>query len=297
MEDDIKDYISYISLERKLSKNTIYNYTCDLENYLLYLKEKQKQSFNNVTLQDINDYFQDLKKEGLNAKSIARHITTIRELHRYLLKMKRIDKDVTLNMESIKQERHLPTVLKEDEMNEILNINLDNAFKYRDKAMLELMYGAGLRVSELVNLTLYSIDFQNDIIIIEGKGSKERLVPLNPYAKDALKAYLEIRPSLIKKQNGVPEKLFLNNHGKGITRQGFNLILKNILEEKNIKTHATPHTLRHTFATDLLNNGADLKSIQTLLGHSDIATTSIYTHIVNNKLKDDYMKYNIRKEE
>ena len=297
MEDDIKDYISYISLERKLSKNTIYNYTCDLENYLLYLKEKQKQSFNNVTLQDINDYFQDLKKEGLNAKSIARHITTIRELHRYLLKMKRIDKDVTLNMESIKQERHLPTVLKENEMNEILNINLDNAFKYRDKAMLELMYGAGLRVSELVNLTLYSIDFQNDIIIIEGKGSKERLVPLNPYAKDALKAYLEIRPSLIKKQNGVPEKLFLNNHGKGITRQGFNLILKNILEEKNIKTHATPHTLRHTFATDLLNNGADLKSIQTLLGHSDIATTSIYTHIVNNKLKDDYMKYNIRKEE
>ena len=297
MEDDIKDYISYISLERKLSKNTIYNYTCDLENYLLYLKEKQKQSFNNVTLQDINDYFQDLKKEGLNAKSIARHITTIRELHRYLLKMKRIDKDVTLNMESIKQERHLPTVLKENEMNEILNINLDNAFKYRDKAMLELMYGAGLRVSELVNLTLYSIDFQNDIIIIEGKGSEERLVPLNPYAKDALKAYLEIRPSLIKKQNGVPEKLFLNNHGKGITRQGFNLILKNILEEKNIKTHATPHTLRHTFATDLLNNGADLKSIQTLLGHSDIATTSIYTHIVNNKLKDDYMKYNIRKEE
>ncbi len=297
MEDDIKDYISFITLEKKLSNNTIYNYTKDLESYLLYLKNKKISNFSAVTLKLLNDYVEKLRKDGLNYKSVARHITSIRELHKYLVLNNRITNDVTENFKTLKSEKHLPSVLKSNEIATLLDIKINNAFKYRDKAMLEIMYGAGLRVSELVNLTIYSVDLENDIILIEGKGNKERIVPLNPYAKDALQNYLEVRPSLLKRKNGNPEKLFLNNHGKGITRQGFNLILKNLLTEKNIKTHATPHTLRHTFATDLLNNGADLKSIQELLGHSDISTTSIYTHVVNNKLKSDYMKYNARKEE
>ncbi len=293
----ILDYLMYIKTEKKLSNNTVLNYEKDLESYDNYLKKKRITDFQDVTLKDVDDYIGELGKDGLAAKTIARHITSIRELHKYLLKTKKVKNNIMENFDSIKLGKYLPTVLNEEEVEKILDVKLENAFKYRDKAMLELMYGDGLRVSELVNLTIYSIDFENDIILIEGKGSKERIVPLNPYAKEALKNYLEVRGSLIKTKNGDTDKLFLNNHGKGISRQGFNFILKNILEDKDIKTHATPHTLRHTFATDLLNNGADLKSIQTLLGHEDIATTSIYTHVVNNKLKDDYIKYNVRKED
>ncbi len=294
---EVEDYLSYIKTEKKLSLNTIENYEFDLKNYLAYLEKINIKDFKDITLKNINDYIKELSQNGLSSKSIARHTTSIRELHKYLVKTKKISINVMDNYTGIKQAKHLPTVLKSDEMEKILDVDLDNVYKYRDKAMLELMYGAGLRVSELVNLTMYSIDLENDIILIEGKGSKERIVPLNPYAKEALLNYLEVRGSLIKTKNGIPDKLFLNNHGKGISRQGFNFILKNILEEKGIKTHATPHTLRHTFATDLLNNGADLKSIQALLGHEDIATTSIYTHVVNNKLKEDYIKYNTRKED
>ncbi len=293
----ILDYLMYIKTEKKLSNNTILNYEKDLQSYSNYLKKKKITDFNDVTLKIVNDYLKELGKTGLKSRTIARHTTSIRELHKYLFKIHKVKNNIMENFTSIKLGKYLPTVLQEDEMVKILDVELDNAFKYRDKAMLELMYGDGLRVSELVNLSIYSVDFDNDIILIEGKGSKERIVPLNPYAKDALNNYLDVRNSLLKRKNGDTDKLFLNNHGKGISRQGFNFILKNILEDKEIKTHATPHTLRHTFATDLLNNGADLKSIQTLLGHEDIATTSIYTHVVNNKLKDDYIKYNVRKED
>ncbi len=297
MDYDLKDYLSYISLMKKLSANTVFNYQKDLENYLNYLKENNIKSFMEVDIRFLDEYFKYLSKKGLTSRSIGRHITAIREFHKYLLREGKIKKNVLEDIDNIKQSKYLPTVLKDYEMEKILDVSLDNAFKYRDKAMLELMYGSGLRVSELVNLTLYSIDMEQDIILIEGKGNKERLVPLSPYAKEAVSAYLEVRSSLVKPKYQNIDKLFLNNHGQGITRQGFNFILKNILEEKKIATHATPHTLRHTFATDLLNNGADLKSIQELLGHSDISTTSIYTHVVNNKLKEDYIKYNARKEE
>lgn len=293
----IEDYLSYVRNEKKLSENTYESYAEDLDSYGKYLVKNNLSDISQVTLKDINDYIKELGKNGLAPKSIARHITSLRELHKYLVKTEKIPINVMDNYMGMKQTKHLPTILKSDEIEKILDVNLDNVFKYRDKAMLELMYGAGLRVSELVNLTIYSIDLENDIILIEGKGNKERIVPLNPYAKEALLNYLEVRGTLIKTKNGVPDKLFLNNHGKGISRQGFNFILKNILEEKDIKTHATPHTLRHTFATDLLNNGADLKSIQALLGHEDISTTSIYTHVVDNKLKEDYIKYNVRKED
>ena len=297
IEDEIKDYLSYIGLEKKLSSNTIYNYKKDLESYLAFLKKKNITDLDSVNEKNIYEYLKELREKDLATKTVSRHLTTIRELHKYSIKMGHLSKDVTENIMSIKIEKYLPTVLKDSEVDEILDVDLTNTFKYRDKALLELMYGAGLRVSELVNLNVYSVDLENDIILVEGKGSKERIVPLNPYAKEAIINYLERRSSLLKTKNGNTDKLFLNNHGKGISRQGFNLILKKILEEKNIKTHATPHTLRHTFATDLLNNGADLKSIQELLGHSDISTTSIYTHIVNNKIKEDYEKYNLRKEE
>ena len=297
IEDYKMDYLTYIQLEKKLSKNTYLNYKLDLDKYSIYLRKNNIYNVEDINLDIVRDYLKYLNKANLKAKSITRHITSIKEFHKYLTKMHLVSKNITLNLENLKLEKHLPTVLKQEKKKKILNISLDNAFKYRDKAMLELMYGSGLRVSELVNLTVYSIDLENDIILIEGKGNKERIVPINEHTKKAVLNYLSVRNSLCKKKNGNSDKLFLNNHGKGITRQGFNLILKKILEKNDIKTHATPHTLRHTFATDLLNGGADLRSIQELLGHSDLVTTRIYTHVVNNKLKEDYIKYNARKEE
>ena len=175
-----------------------------------------------------------------------------------------------------------------------MDIPLDSQFNYRTKAMLEMMYGSGLRVSELVNLTLNDIDLYNDTILIHGKGNKERIVPLGDYAKEYLGQYLKVRNELIKRKNGNPDKLFLNNHGKPITRNGFNFLLNKLLQEKGIDKEVTPHTLRHSFATHMLDNGADLRTIQELLGHSDIVTTRIYTHVSKKQIRNNYDKYEIR---
>lgn len=297
MEDEIEDYLTFIKLEKKLSKNTIDNYYLDLEDYKRYFLKKNILNVQDISLDMLNEYLRDLYKKGLNPRSITRHITSIKEFHKYLVKTKKINVDVTINLDNMKQTKKLPVVINTDVMEKILDVELTNVFKYRDKAMLELMYGSGLRVSELVNLTIYNVDLENEIILVEGKGNKERIVPMSKYSKIALLSYLEVRKLLLKKGKGEIDKLFLNNHGVGITRHGFNYILKNILEQNNIKNKITPHSLRHTFATDLLNNGADLRTIQELLGHSDLTTTRIYTHALNTKLKDDYIKYNTRKEE
>lgn len=296
MKDQILDYLNYIQYEKKLSIHTIDNYKLDLINYQKYLEKINIFDVKKITLNNIEEHLNILKKNGLDAKSIQRHITSIKEFHRFLLKNNIVFEDVTLNIQNIKKSKKIPSVLEYDEIMNILNIELTNVFKYRDKAMLELIYGSGLRISELINLTIYNIDFDNDSILIEGKGNKERIVPLNNYSKDALYDYLLIRNNLLKNDKTI-DKLFLNNHGMPLTRHGFNFILKKILKEKNIDSYATPHTLRHSFATHMLNNGADLKTIQELLGHSDITTTRIYTHISNNKVKNDYIKYNTRKEE
>ena len=174
----------------------------------------------------------------------------------------------------------------------MLDIKLDSKFDYRNKAMLELMYGTGLRVSELVSLTLNDIDSTNCIIRIMGKGSKEREIPLGEYSIYYLNKYLEVRSSMLKGNDD--NKLFLNNHGRGMTRQGFFKNLKKILKEKGLNTDISPHTLRHSFATHLLNRGADLRSIQEMLGHSDISTTKIYTHVSDDKVSSDYKKYHPR---
>ena len=297
MDYEIDEFITYIKLEKKLSKNTINNYYFDLVDYRNYLNKQNIIDCNLITIENINNYLKELKIIGLNPRSIKRHITTIKEFHKYLVKFNKIRNDVTSNIVSIKTSKKLPTVISNDDMEKILDIELINTFKYRDKAMIELMYGSGLRISELINLTVYSIDFQNNLILIEGKGKKERIVPISKYSKKALNDYLMKRPNLLKRKNGDTDILFLNNHGKGITRHGFNYILKNILNKNNIKSNITPHSLRHTFATDLLNNGADLRSIQELLGHSDLTTTRIYTHVANNKLKENYIKYNERNKE
>ena len=187
----------------------------------------------------------------------------------------------------------LPHVLSIEEVEMLLDIPLDTAYDYRNKAMLELMYATGLRVSELVNLELSNIDMDLSLVRVFGKGSKERIVPFGEVAHDYLKIYLEqYRDSLKKKR--LCDKVFLNNHGNGMTRQGFFKILATIVKGKNINTKITPHVLRHSFATHLLNNGADLRSIQMMLGHSNLSTTQIYTNINNETLKENYELYHPR---
>lgn len=292
MEDIILDYLNYVTFEKHLSDKTRESYQFDLCSFKEYFKNI---NIANIKEKDILNYLTYLKEERkISPRSIERHLTTIRNFYKYLVKMNIIDIDITKNIDNLKLGKYLPMVLSVSEVDKLFDIKLDNPFNYRTKAMLELMYGSGLRVSELVNLTLNDIDLYNSTILVNGKGSKERIVPLGEYAKEYLEKYLVERKKLLKKKNGDPKELFLNNHGLPITRNGFNFLLNNLLREKGIDKKVTPHTLRHSFATHMLDNGADLRTIQELLGHSDIVTTRIYTHIAKSKIKDNYDKYQTR---
>ena len=190
---------------------------------------------------------------------------------------------------SLKLSKKLPNILTVDEVDRLLDIKITDNFSIRNKAMLELMYATGLRVSELINLKTYDIDMSEDIVRTMGKGSKERIIPIGYCAEEAIERYLSVRHTLLKKD--INDYLFLNNHGKQLTRQGFFKILKNIMKEKEIKKNISPHVLRHSFATHMINNGADLRTIQELLGHSDISTTQIYTHVSNEQIKKIFNNY------
>ena len=287
---EFNDYIDYIKYEKKLSEETIKNYKYDLKKYIEYIKENNITDINKIKTKDIENYLKHLR--NLNSKTISRKITSINNFFIFLLKEKRIDHNPCEFIDRPKLNKTLPDTLSEKEVESLLNIPLNTIYDYRNKAMLEILYGCGLRISELVNLTTRDVDFENAIIRCIGKGSKERITPINDYVIYYLKEYLERRPLLIKKET--TDYLFLNNHGKKMTRQGFFKNLQKILKEKGITKYVSPHTLRHSFATHLLNGGADLRSVQILLGHSDISTTKIYTHISNEKVKKDYKNFHPR---
>lgn len=286
MHKNIEDFISYLLFEKKYSNNTITSYKEDLTKFEIFFKNK---NIDKLSKKDIEIYIEDLSKK-LNEKSVSRNISTLKSFYKFLKLNKDIEKNPMDTIINPKLRKSLPKVLNEDEINNLLDIKLINDFDYRNKAMLEIMYSSGLRVSELINLKVNDIDLENETVRIFGKGSKERIVPLNEYTTIALKTYItNHRKELFK--HGENDFLFLNNHGNKMTRQGFFKILKKIAKEKNIKTEFSPHTLRHSFATHLLKYGADLRSIQELLGHSDISSTQIYTHVTNEKLKKNYEEY------
>lgn len=284
-EKYIDEFIDYLRFEKKYSENTISSYKRDLNKINSYLKK----DFIKLTKADIQKYIQDLSKNK-NSNTISRTISSLKSFYKFLEINKYTNTNPLTTIISPKTARKLPKVLSEEEVNKLLDINLNNDFDYRNKAMLELMYSSGLRVSELINLTVNDVDLKNSLVRIFGKGSKERIVPLNDYATEALNNYiLYHRPKLFKQKEN--NYLFLNNHGNQMTRQGFFKTLKKIAKEKGIKSELSPHTLRHSFATHLLKYGADLRSIQELLGHSDISTTQIYTHITNEMLEKNYHEY------
>lgn len=287
---ELIDYIDYIKYERKLSKETVKSYEYDLNKFVSFIKNRGVTSFADVSQLDIEKYLAFISSKS--SKTVSRNITSINNLFIFLLKEKKIKRNPCEFIDRPKLNKSLPDTLNIEEVTNLLDIPLNNKFDYRNKAMLEIIYGCGLRVSELISLTLRDIDMENDVVRCTGKGSKERIVPINDYAMYYLKLYLDKRDLFLIK--GKNDYLFLNNHGKQMTRQGFFKNLKKILMEKGINKCVTPHTLRHSFATHMLSGGADLRSIQMLLGHSDISTTKIYTHISNEKVKKDYKDFHPR---
>ncbi|MBQ9011887.1 MAG: tyrosine recombinase, partial [Bacilli bacterium] len=222
-----------------------------------------------------------------SARTVSRSISTLKSFYKFLLIEKYININPMSNITAPKISKALPKVLSEEEVEKLLDIELTDHYSYRNKAMLELMYSSGLRVSELITLNVSDIDLDNDLVRIFGKGSKERIIPIGSYAAKYLKEYLLYhRNSLLK--NKTSNYLFLSSRGDKMTRQAFFKILQKLAIKQNIKTNFSPHTLRHSFATHLLKHGADLRSIQELLGHSDISSTQIYTHITNEKLKENF---------
>lgn len=283
----IDDFTDYLLIDKHYSKNTLESYKSDLLRFYDFNKNKKLED---IKRDNIKEYLKFLNDNHLNERSIARNISSLKSFYKYLIISNKI-KDNPLDSISLpKLGKKLPNTLSEDEINRLLDIKLIDNYSYRNKAMLELMYATGLRVSELVNLKVYDINLEEAIVKTMGKGSKERIIPIGDYALNALKKYIyEYRDTLLKKN--VNDYLFLNNHGKQMTRQGFFKIIKKLATEQGIERDFSPHTLRHSFATHLLDHGADLRIIQELLGHSDVSTTQIYTHVSNEQLEDTFKNY------
>ena len=279
----LEDFSIYLLIDRKYSDNTNLSYIEDIKKFLLYLKIKPDR----ITDDDVFNYLKYLDSEKINNKTIARNISSLKTFYKYMNITGKMNYNPMDKIELPKITKSLPNVLSLDEIDSLLDIKIVDSFSARNKAMLELMYGSGLRVSELINLNINDINLDSDIVRTIGKGNKERIIPIGDYARDSVKIYIEeYRDSMLK--NRVCDKLFLNNHGLGMTRQGFFKMLKALAKEKNINKELSPHTLRHSFASHLLDNGADLRSIQEMLGHSNLSTTGIYTHVATEKLRKNY---------
>lgn len=279
--DYINKYLDYLKYERKLSNNTYESYRYNLEKFSDFFKGKNLLK---LETDEIRDFLYD---DNVTAKTRAHYLTVINSFYNFLFENDLILKTPTSTIKLPKLEKKLPEFLTIEEVDKLLNINPMKPTDYRNVAMLETLYATGLRVSELVGLEISNIDFDECTIRVFGKGSKERIVPMNDSAKNALKIYIEeYRDYLLKDKSS--SYVFINNLGTKITRQGFFKILKKICRENGIDKHVSPHTLRHSFATHLLNNGADLRVIQELLGHSNITTTEIYSHVSNQKVHSDY---------
>lgn len=289
----LSDYIIELKTIKQRDKDTtVDSYSEDIYKYLEYMENKNIKDALNIKYNNLIDYLKYLDDNNYEISSVARKIVTIKSFHKFLSENYNIT-DISIKLNTPKFYRKLPNILTIEEVDNLLDIKLNTPYDYRNKAMLELMYSSGLRVSELINLELKDIDLDNNYVRCFGKGSKERIVPIGEYSSKYLSIYInEYRDSM--KKGYYTEKIFLNNHGKEITRQGLFKIIKKIASEKNINKNITPHMLRHSFATHLLNNGADLRTIQEMLGHSSISTTQIYTNVTNDILKENYDLYKRR---
>lgn len=289
MNDVLYGFIDYLLYEKELSQNTVESYKRDLEQFITYL-DTIDTPIEQFTKTNVIKYMMILKKRGKATSTVSRSLASLRSFCQYLINIGILNKDPTINLKSPKQEKKLPDILTHSEVELLLSQPSNDTSKgVRDKAMLELLYAAGIRVTELVSLNLEDINLDVGFVIGGKNSSNERVIPIGKISIEVLSKYIkDYRDILIKNDN--EKALFINYYGNRLTRQGFWKIIKYYTKKANIDKKITPHTLRHSFAAHLIQNGADLKSVQEMLGHSDISTTQIYTKIENNKIKDVYKK-------
>ena len=295
MRELMVKYFDYLLVERGMAQNTLESYGRDLRRYIFFIEEEKKiNDITKVTPEVIVEYLTRIRNQGLAANSMNRSLAALRGFYKYLLREKILTENPLANIELAKVWMKLPETISKEEMKIILAQpgNQSNA-DIRNAAMLELLYATGIRVSELINLTMNSINWQVGFLIVMGKGSKERIVPIGKIAYDCTRRYVdEIRPRYMQKKS--TDVLFLNRFGKRFTRQGFWKIVAAYAKKAGLQKKVYPHTFRHSFASHLLEGGADLRTVQVMLGHSDISTTQIYTHITRERLKEVHSKYHPR---
>lgn len=290
----VDEFLDYLSIEKGLSKNTREAYGSDLTKFLTYLGKHRIKDIDNIKRGHVTDYLMSEKEKGINPNSLSRNLISIRMFFRFLILNKYVEEDITTALESPRLWKILPFVLSVKEVEQLLKApNTRTKFGLRDKALIELMYAAGLRVSEVVSLNVSDINMDVGFLRCIGKGSKERIVPIGKSAIFALKNYLKKTRAIFMKDLLV-SNIFLTQKGGPFTRQGIWKLIKNYTRSAGIKKPITPHILRHSFATHLLSNGADLRVVQELLGHADITTTQIYTHVDKSRLKTIHKKFHPR---
>jgi integrase/recombinase XerD len=298
MDSTIHLFLSYMRVERGLAQNTILAYGRDLKKFSEFLAKRKKTKVEEVTREDVVDFLSSLYKEKLDSRSVARYLVSLRGLYKFAMMDDMVTTDPTENLESPKIRNSLPTYLRVDEISKLLDApDLNTPFGLRDRAMLEVMYSTGLRVSELLNLRISDIDMRMGCVRCIGKGDKERLVPIGRKAIEAVEQYLaKGRPKFAKPSSPPPHNqvLFLNKLGRRLSRVVIWKILHDYGIRLGLRGRLTPHKLRHSFATHLLEGGADLRSVQLMLGHADISTTQIYTHVVEERLKQIYKAHHPR---
>ena len=287
-DSNLRSFLNYLLVDKGLSKNTVKAYEADISSFFRWLINKDLE-YKNLQEEHINQYISFLFQKKMKSSSVNRKISSIKSFYIFLVKRNFIKNSPLNDVVTPKQEKYLPESMSEDEVDKLLNSpNVANKIENRDKAMIEMLYATGMRISELVNLKMTDVDMKICVVKVFGKGSKERLVPFGETALDSLKAYLSERVQSSSKE------IFLSNRGKKMTRVAFWQRVKIYLVRENLKNSISPHTLRHAFATHLLNRGADLRSVQLLLGHSDLSTTQIYTHIAKQRLSDVLKKHHPR---
>ncbi|CAK1223861.1 Site-specific recombinase XerD (XerD) [Fructobacillus tropaeoli] len=293
LPDVMEDYLNYVQVDRGLSKNTITAYRQDLTNFCAFLKKNQT-TWRQVDHQVVLAFLNQLRLEKRANTSVARMVTSLRKCFSYLKNEGLIEHDPMLNIKPPKKAEHLPAVLSVEEVDLLLETpDVSTPLGLRTRALLEVLYATGLRVSELINLKLDDLHLDLGLIQTLGKGDKERIVPIGEVAVDWINRYLQsARPALVKGQRTVT--LFVNDHGRSLSRQGVWQLIKKLVAQAGIKKDVSPHTLRHSFATHILENGADLRIVQELLGHADISTTQIYTHISKKRLSQVYDQFHPR---
>jgi integrase/recombinase XerD len=290
----IDEYLNFLIVEKGASRNTLDGYSRDLNRYAAFISDRHIEDIRKIQTGELLSYLALLKDQGLAANSVNRSLAALRGFYKYLLREKKLDVNPVAHIELARVWMHLPDVLSREEMIRLLMQPAgETPASLRDRAMLELMYATGIRVSELTGLTMNSINWQVGYLVAMGKGGKERIVPMGQTAYDRVKRYIEgARPQFLKR--GECELLFLNRSGKGLTRQGLWKIVKKYAMLANLSKKVHPHTFRHSFASHLLEGGADLRSVQIMLGHADISTTQIYTHVTRERLKEIHRTYHPR---